>query len=361
VAAGAWVGAGQVGHGMDSATADKLKASYDAVQPVASRFAKRLAEQIDEILTSNLISLAVPLEFRVKSWTSLLEKAERRNLETTDVAQIDDLVGIRIILLFKRDVSTAIALVANTLEITSSEDATDKLGTQSFGYQSIHLQVRLPHQWRQVPTLKEFQDLRAEVQVRTAAQHIWAAASHLLQYKKEASVPNQILRSVNRVAALLETVDLEFERALAERADYEQRARASLAARDQRLTDEKLNVDLLRKILDEYLPKKNRVVDEEYEVLLSDLEKLGFGSVGALTHLIEGNLEAVLAAETELAKLQKDQLSSRRGDEEIVLRIPGYTYRIENTRDGVVLAHAAMVRFMLDRATPDWQKIKIAE
>lgn len=56
--------------------------------------------------------------------------------------------------------------------------------------------------------------LKAEVQVRTVTQHVWAAASHVLQYKQEASVPLPVRRSIYRVSALLETVDLEFERVL---------------------------------------------------------------------------------------------------------------------------------------------------
>jgi ppGpp synthetase/RelA/SpoT-type nucleotidyltranferase len=59
-----------------------------------------------------------------------------------------------------------------------------------------------------------------ELQLRTLAQHIWAVASHKLQYKREASVPVPIRRSINRVSALLEMVDLEFDRVLLEREQY---------------------------------------------------------------------------------------------------------------------------------------------
>ena len=75
----------------------------------------------------------------------------------------------------------------------------------------------MPDDWLNVPTFREFKGLRAELQIRTLAQQLWAAASHKLQYKRESSVPYPIRRSIHRVAALLETVDLELERVLSER------------------------------------------------------------------------------------------------------------------------------------------------
>ncbi len=224
-----------------------LKSSYEIRAADAKKFCVRLAEQISELIASSNISLAVPIEARVKSWQSLADKIDQQKLEIRDVAELDDFVGLRIILLFRRDLEQVVQLISTSLKVTSAEDALDRLGVGMFGYQSVHLQVKIPKSWGQVPTLKDFAGLQALVQVRTAAQHIWAAASHLLQYKREASVPKPVLRSINRVAALLETVDLEFERALQERQSYVKEAPIEGPASDVNV----LNVDLLRKILDD--------------------------------------------------------------------------------------------------------------
>jgi putative GTP pyrophosphokinase len=149
-----------------------LRNSYDSQVSVASRFAERLAEQIYEVISSNDITLAVPIEKRVKSWQSVSAKIERNKLELSDVGQVGDFVGVRVILLFRRDLERVIKLLSMSLKVTSSEDALERLGVEMFGYQSVHLQAEMPESWGQVPTLKAFAGLKAEIQVRTAAQQI---------------------------------------------------------------------------------------------------------------------------------------------------------------------------------------------
>src|SRR5690606_25945786 len=104
------------------------------------------------------------------------------------------------------------------------------------------------------------------------AQHTWAVASPKLQYKHEEGVPPPIRRTIHRVSALLETVDLEFERVLEERGSY------IAAAADNVDLGELLNVDLLKATLSEILPEKNRVDNEPYADLLVDLLKFKVAS-----------------------------------------------------------------------------------
>ena len=70
---------------------------------------------------------------------------------------------------------------------------------------------------------------------------------HTLQYKQEDSVPAPMRRAIHRVSALLEVVDLEFERLLKERESY----RSDSGPIN---TDAILNVDLLEHLLDALLP-----------------------------------------------------------------------------------------------------------
>lgn len=145
--------------------------------------------------------------------------------------------------------------------------------------------MKLPEGWLSVAGLG---DLKAEIQVRTLAQHIWAAASHKLQYKHEANVPPPLRRSIHRVSALLETVDLEFERLLGERATYVESDIATLGS------DEPLNVDVAQSLLSELLPSLNRVDDEPYAELLEDLVHFGVNTTGALRALINKHSQEIL-------------------------------------------------------------------
>lgn len=335
-----------------------LRASYDLKAPLAARFAARLSEQVEEILFANSISLAVPIESRVKSWTSLSEKVERSALKVADVVEVMDLVGLRIILLFKRDIQKVVDLVSSSLAVISAEDALDRLGVEMFGYQSIHLQAEMPSSWAGVPTLKDFAGLQAEIQIRTAAQHIWAAASHKLQYKMEASVPPQVLRSVNRVAALLETVDLEFERALAEREEYAAQTGAALKADKGAVQSEILNVDLLREVLDQLLPHENVAPDEDFADLLDDLHSAGIRQVSQLNNLVVEGLPNTLRLDKRIAqaidkkarKLGADGSDQFDGKVEVWVDGKNYHALADRARRGVFHTHTGLVRQMLESA-----------
>ncbi|MDD5094450.1 MAG: RelA/SpoT domain-containing protein [Dehalococcoidia bacterium] len=198
----------------------RLRQSYELVVPLAERFCNKLTEQIQELLVPAEVSLAVPIEKRVKSWDSLREKIANKNLKVKNAQDIEDLVGIRLILLFQRDVLKTCEIVAKNFDVLNIEDTRQRLGDSELGYQSVHYQIKLPKSWLVVPSFASFDGLCAEIQMRTVAQHIWAVASHTLQYKHEHGVPRPIRRAIHRVSALLETVDLEFERALQEREAY---------------------------------------------------------------------------------------------------------------------------------------------
>ena len=103
-----------------------------------------------------------------------------------------------------------------------------------------------------------------------------AVASHYLQYKREKSVPLEVRRSINRVSALLETVDLEFERVLNERDVY-------VTGITSVSPEERLNVNVLKAMLDENLPLANRTNDEAYDELVAELESVGVVNVGGLS------------------------------------------------------------------------------
>jgi len=145
--------------------------------------------------------------------------------------------------------------------------------------------------------MSDLGDLRVEFQVRTLAQHIWAVVSHKLQYKQEESVPKQLVRSLNRASALLETVDLEFERVLAERKVYIEVDLPKV--RD----DEPLNVDLIESILKEFFPLQNLNPDGEfYETLLQDFAILSIATVSDLRNLLSTHSRNAMEVEEQLVR-----------------------------------------------------------
>jgi ppGpp synthetase/RelA/SpoT-type nucleotidyltranferase len=277
-----------------------LHSEYLSLVPVFVRLQKVMSEQLEQLVNASGLTLGVPIESRVKSWESIAEKFERKSLNTDSLAAIEDLVGIRVNFLFQRDLDPFHKTIAATFKVHSTEDTSRRLAEAQFGYKSQHYILSLPSEWNTIPSLRGLCERKVEVQVRTLAQHIWAAASHKLQYKHEDSVPPPIRRSIYRVSALLETVDLEFSRVLSERESYVSQQAA--AAQDSDILD----VTVLEAVLDEMLPAINKATGrEDYSDLLPDLQHFEISTRGRLKSLLNETLDAVMEADATYAATER--------------------------------------------------------
>jgi putative GTP pyrophosphokinase len=280
---------------------------YRRLASLGEALAAQLKDQLARVMEDREIALGFPIQHRVKSWSSITEKLERTDLTLGKLADLHDLVGLRVVLQFRRDVLTVCELIEKTLRVVGKYDTQERLKEDQFGYASTHYVVGLPEAWLSVPTMVGLGELQAEIQVRTLAQHIWAAASHTLQYKQEQSVPVSLRRGIYRVSALLETVDLEFERLLTERAAY----REQIIAQDTKQEVEELNVDLLEKVLDELLPPQNKNPgDEGYGELLGQLLAHGIRTPSQLRQLWEERGQAALNQEAAQVKRVRAEVAA---------------------------------------------------
>lgn len=272
---------------------EKLRTEYLKYRPAAEAFLQRIKSQLEECLERDGVSLAVPLQARVKDWNSITAKLVQ---PPTTIAHVGDLIGLRVILLFRSDCQRVCKRLEKDFKVLAKEDAGERLGESQFGYTSIHYSIK-PRPTRRKPRRLESDNLfSAEIQVRTIAQHCWAAASHILQYKHSGGVPEDLRRSLNRVSALLETIDLEFERFLSERTDYLRRlSHSSLARRS-------LDVDVLAKVLDQTWPRQNKTASEDYAALLQCITYMGLSNAGKLITVLTKNRAAVMNQERRAIK-----------------------------------------------------------
>lgn len=250
----------------------RLAAEYQQVLPYADFWQKRLDGQLRKVVLETNVVLAFPIESRIKHWSSLRDKLVRQKPKS--IEEVQDLLGFRIVTLFRSDaLAISDALKCDPLfRIIRTYNTFDRLEVDRFGYTSLHIVVELPFAEDQSQARLP---LRAEIQVRSVAQHLWAAASHTLQYKHEADVPPPVRRTVYRLAALLETADLELERVLEERRHYTD------TLHDRH--DDVLNVDLLKATLDITWPSEHRIRDEPYAMLLNSLHREGLRTPRELT------------------------------------------------------------------------------
>ncbi len=307
-----------------------LETQFKSLAPLAEHFASELTRQLQKLLDSRSVVLSFPIQQRVKTWSSLAEKLERKALSIKTLTQLDDFVGLRLILQFTRDASKVCRLIGENFKVIKSDDTAERLGTDQFGYSSVHFVVALPDSWLAVPSFSQMKGWRAEIQVRTTAQHIWAAASHTLQYKREDSVPASMRRGIHRVSALLELIDLEFERLLAERDTYREGA-GSVGS------DVRFDVDLLENALDGLLPAENKQANEEdYAELLEELNHFKVVNRRSLQELIGKRLAAALIED-------RKRVSELRDDDDQVRELSSW----DRQSAGVYFTHVGLVRCCL--------------
>jgi ppGpp synthetase/RelA/SpoT-type nucleotidyltranferase len=313
---------------MKKSDVKKLEEEYRIVSPLAAQFAQELNDQLRQLLAERKIYLGCPIESRVKAWQSVAEKLDRKSLSISVLKDLHDLIGVRLILLFQRDVRATCDTIEKQFKIVSSEDTAARLSEDQFGYGSMHYVVELPESWLNVPTLKGFRGFKAEIQVRTLAQHMWAAASHALQYKHETGVPPPLRRTIHRASALLEVVDLEFERVLSEKEAYKDTLSKSTGT-------ELLNVDSMERILDEILPAGNKMDSgEPYSGALEDLNHFGITTPEKLRQLLTKHRDTIMKADrSRVAKGQQPEFNKEQN-----MRIAR----------GVFYAHVGLVREALD-------------
>jgi ppGpp synthetase/RelA/SpoT-type nucleotidyltranferase len=314
-----------------------MEKEHQALVPVAESFCKELSGQIIRLLDDHAIALGFPIQSRVKTWDSLSEKFDRVNLQVESVRDVQDLIGLRLILLFGRDVSSVCRLLEENFKVVRQYNTRERLKDDQFGYSSMHFVIELPENWLAVPTLARMRGLRAEIQVRTVAQHIWAEASQALQYKQKESVPASVTRAIHRVSALLETIDLELERVLEQRESY--RADVDVSG-----TQDFLNVDLLEKTLGSLLPAENKSGSEDFAALLQDYSHFGIATQKDLRDLITKHLDSILAEDKSHVADQRARLAS---DMDLV-----GTER-DRILAGVFFTHAGLARAALNQEFPD--------
>ena len=310
-----------------------LEDEYGTDKTRLENLCAEIVKQIDQLLRDARINLASPIESRVKTWASIVDKIKRNQIQPRTLAEIRDVAGVRTIALFRRDMEPIQKIIEDNFKVLHKEDTFTRLKENQFGYGSIHYEVQPPAEWLKIPTLKKLDGLRAEIQVRTGSQHIWAAASHILQYKKVTHVPLPIRRTINRVAALLETIDLEFERVLVEREEYAQQI-------SLRKDDIPLNTESLKRLLDSTLPKENRddLEGEDYADLLDDLLHFNVRTTSEFERIIKKHLKAAIKKEELHVKASVDELESGKepvGTDEV------------RTRRGVYFTHVGLARGIL--------------
>ncbi|MDY6367331.1 MAG: (p)ppGpp synthetase, partial [Clostridia bacterium] len=179
---------------------------------------KPIYEKLCEVVTSNLKKslsngrLIAGIEARLKTENSLKGKLELKGMKYSSLSDITDILGARVITFYTDDIEPVAAVIETIFDV-DWENSVDKRKiheSNSFGYMSLHYICRLPERIFKDENYPEINDIRFEIQMRTALQHVWATIEHDMGYKTDVEIPIEYSRALSRLAGLLEIADEEF-------------------------------------------------------------------------------------------------------------------------------------------------------
>jgi ppGpp synthetase/RelA/SpoT-type nucleotidyltranferase len=208
---------------------ERQVACFSQLRPALLRYGAVLDALLHEVAERNA-PLAI-VQTRTKAVPSFAEKCVRKcDKYRMPAHQLTDLCGARLIARTFAEVRAVCRELEATLEVDwdNSDDARERLRWAEFGYRSIHYVVSLRRDvplegvddelygfWCEdegCPGRGTFHPLKAEIQVRTLAEHAWADVSHDLTYKGAYELPLVWRREIALMAAELEAVDRAVER-----------------------------------------------------------------------------------------------------------------------------------------------------
>ena len=291
---------------------EMLMQQYRELVPTLEQLAKNAYDLLRRALREQGIYVTA-FEYRVKTEQSLAGKLERKGAKYKSISDITDLVGLRVITFYTDEVDKVAVIAKRVFDIDWQESVDKRKLHQldSFGYNSLHYICRLKD--------KAFENIRFELQMRTALQHVWSTIEHDTGYKGEVKFPREYKRQFSRLAGMLELVDDEFSRLRIVLTDY--RRQVQTLVKSGQLDEVSLSGDSFRSYLDlkpfDRLNRRIAAVNqaEIYPVSLMNylplLEKFGMETLGDVQQFIDENSDdAYQLAVSQLAVTDLDILSS---------------------------------------------------
>jgi len=203
------------------------------------------------------------VEKRVKDEKSFLDKVLRKSYDSP-FEQVEDIAGVRVICYYNEDLGLIDEIIKEQFVVLSYSSKSQELDDDQFGYASNHYVAQLKEEWLQAPNYRGLEGLKVEIQVRTILMHAWAAISHKLLYKKNDDVPKEFKRKLNRLSALIELADEQFDDIKNMKVEYQNNVVV-----DENLS---LNADSFLALMNKYFPNRN-VNESDITSILSEVRE----------------------------------------------------------------------------------------
>lgn len=235
---------------------------------------------------------------RVKTVESLRGKVKRKNY--SNLAEITDLCGIRIITYFSDDVDRIAELISQEFEV-DVENTIDKRKNEDptkFGYVSLHYVISLKEENSSAILYRRFENIKLEIQIRTVMQHAWAEIEHDLGYKSKEDIPNQYRRQFSILAGLIELADEKFLQLKNNINNYEKEVREKLPTSKKELlidsttlmtyvTEDRNYIKLLNEIKSSGMNIDFNINSSYLSTMIQRAKKLDLKTIGDIAELFE--------------------------------------------------------------------------
>lgn len=291
---------------------------YKTLLPLCIELEHIVGKMLSEHISKKDIP-SLEIAHRIKSNESAAEKLRRKHQTYSDIAELTDLVGFRIICYFSDDVDKIASVVESLFDI-DKENSVDKrkaLSPTAFGYLSLHYICTLP---KDSSFSYELKNLPFEIQIRSSLQHTWAEIEHDLGYKTEFAIPRDVRREFSRIAGLLELADESFSNIRLKLKKYTEQITTDIA--NGNVSDLTLDIVTLGAFLkynsnivalrnDIVALTKVAIYEQSPESYLQKLEVLGINTVDRLEDIAQKQYSFSLSLAKEFfKKTDLDEIAS---------------------------------------------------
>lgn len=302
---------------------EDLLQQYREMLPYLQKLEKLVYNKLKKSLDDQGIYVTA-IEHRVKTEKSLAGKLFLKGVKYHSVNDVTDLVGFRIITFYNDDVDKVATIAKKLFDIDWKESVDKRKLHQlnSFGYNSLHYICRLR------TSKTALRNIRFEIQMRTALQHVWSTIEHDTGYKANVKILDEHRRQFSRLAGMLELIDDEFSRLRNEITEY--RRNIQSLVHSGKLDDVALTVDSFTSYLEMHpfdrLNQRIAAVNQA-EIFptslmgfLPLLVSFGFETLSDIDHFIKENSEdAYQLALAQIALTDLDILAENVGLQNLCL------------------------------------------
>ena len=145
------------------------------------------------------------LEYRIKTFDSVVEKCQRKGYDLTIEsikANITDVAGVRAITPFRDDIYTLEKAIIRQPSMTVIERRDYIEQPKHNGYQSLHLIV-----FMEIYFMNTSKAIPVEIQIRDKAMDLWAAIDHIVRYKNPNFNDEDGNEQMKKLAEILDDFD----------------------------------------------------------------------------------------------------------------------------------------------------------